>query len=68
MMMHEVMMTKKNKRTNKSKKGIFLGRYTTMIQNTKNSNNMIINAHISMCSNRAYQLCIEMALIPLMGS
>jgi hypothetical protein len=28
--------------------------YATMIPNTKNSNNMIINAHISMCSNRAY--------------
>jgi hypothetical protein len=42
--------------------------YATMIQITKNSNNMIINAHISMCSNRAYQLRIEMALIPLMGS
>jgi len=26
------------------------------------------NAHIHMCSNRAYQLRIEMALIPLMGS
>jgi hypothetical protein len=42
--------------------------YATMIQNTKNSNNMIINAHISMCSNHAYQLRIETALIPLMGS
>jgi hypothetical protein len=42
--------------------------YATMIQNIKNSNNMINNAHISMCSNRAYQLRIEMALIPLMGS
>jgi hypothetical protein len=27
MMMHEIMMTHENKRTNKSKKGIFLGRY-----------------------------------------
>jgi hypothetical protein len=27
---------------------------------------MIINAHISMSSNRAYQLRIEMALIPFM--
>jgi hypothetical protein len=27
---------------------------------------MIINAHIHMCSNRAYQLHIEMTLIPLM--
>jgi hypothetical protein len=34
--------------------------YASMIQNTKNSNNMIINAHISMCSKRAYQLRIEM--------
>jgi hypothetical protein len=33
-----------------------------------NCNNMIINAHIHICSNRAYQLRIEMALIPLMGS
>jgi hypothetical protein len=29
---------------------------------------MIINAHIHMCSNRAYQLRIELALIALMGS
>jgi hypothetical protein len=42
--------------------------YATMIQNTKNSNNMIINAHITMCSNRANQLHIDMDLIPLMGS
>jgi hypothetical protein len=28
MMMHDAMMTHKNKRTNNSKKGIFLGRYT----------------------------------------
>jgi hypothetical protein len=34
----------------------------------KNCNNMIINAHIHMCSYRANQLRIEMALIPLMGS
>jgi hypothetical protein len=43
--------------------------YATMIQNTKkNCNNMIIYAHIHMCSNRANQLRIEMALIQLMGS
>jgi hypothetical protein len=29
---------------------------------------MIINAHIHMCSSCAYQLRIDMALIPLMGS
>jgi hypothetical protein len=29
-MMHDVMMTHKNKRTNKYKKGIFLGRYSTV--------------------------------------
>jgi hypothetical protein len=47
---------------------LFTFRKYYLIKNTKNSNNMIINAHITMCSNRTYQLHIEMALIPLMGS
>jgi hypothetical protein len=55
-------------RSRKVSLGQLQSHYATMIQNTKNSNNMIINAHIFMYSNCAYQLCIEMALIPLMGS
>jgi hypothetical protein len=35
---------------------------------TRVCNNMIINAHISMCSNRTKHLRIDIALIPLMGS
>ena len=35
---------------------------------TKVCNNMIINAHIHMCSNRTKHLRIDIALIPLMGS
>lgn len=35
---------------------------------TKVSNNMIINAHIHMCSNRTKHLRIDTALIPLKGS
>ena len=43
--------------------------YATKIQITQQgSNNMIINAHIHMCSTRAKHLRIDMALIPLMGS
>jgi hypothetical protein len=55
-------------RSRKVSLGQLQSNYATMIQNTKNCNNMIINAHIPICSNRAYQLRIEMALIPLMGS
>jgi hypothetical protein len=54
-------------RSRKVSLGQLQSHYATMIQITKNSNSMIINAHIPMCSNRAYQLRIEMALIPLMG-
>ena len=35
---------------------------------TKVCNNMIINVHISVCSNRTKHLRIDTALIPLMGS
>jgi hypothetical protein len=55
-------------RSRKVSIGQLQSHYATMIQNTKNYNKMIINAHIHMCSNRAYQLRIEMALVPLMGS
>jgi hypothetical protein len=55
-------------RSRKVSLGQLQSHYATMIQNTKNCNNMIINTRIPMCSNRAYPLRIEMALIPLMGS
>jgi predicted transcriptional regulator len=42
--------------------------YATKIQSAKEGNNMIINAHISMCTTRAKQQSIDMALIPLKGS